>query len=58
MRTLMKHDFPHGAVMKSALVSLRLSNTETGATQHELKLQKNWIQRRIQNDKVHKKSGL
>lgn len=54
----MKRDFPHRAVMKSALMSLRLSNTETGATQHELKLQKNWIQRRIQNNKVHKKSEL
>lgn len=58
MRALKKHAFPHRVVKRSALMSLRLSDIEIGTTQHELKLQQNWIHKCVQNDKVQKGSEL
>lgn len=58
MGALRKHAFPHRAVIRSALMSLRLSDAKIGATQHELKLPQNWTHKCIQNDKVQKRSKL
>lgn len=54
MGALRNFVFSHSAVMRKALMGLKLLDIEIWATQHELELQQNWTHNCIQNYKAQK----